>query len=133
MGQHTCMGGGYQKIERLGRWHPTQQAAVGKQQETEHVAADLESKGNSLNPENGGAGTKGYKVGKLESQGHVSRRSWGEQIAELTSAPLLVPRAGGQGVGAGLPSSFLPEAIPDLYGTTFEKDLILLAQTIHLH
>lgn len=86
---------------------------MGKQQETEHVAADLKRKGNRLNPENGGAGTKRYKVGKLESQDHVNRRSWGEQIAELTSAPLLVPRAGGEGAGAGLPSSFLPEAIPD--------------------
>lgn len=94
---------------------------MGKQQETEHVAADLKRKGNRLNPENGGAGTKRYKVGKLESQDHVNRRSWGEQIAELTSAPLLVPGAGGEGAGAAYLPPFCLRPFPTFRAPHLKK------------
>lgn len=48
----------------------------------------------------------------------------------------LCPGWGWRGWGvaeASLPSSFLPEAMPDFRGTMFGKDLIPLAHTIHPH
>lgn len=124
MGWGTCFGG--QKHEELGWLLPTQQAAVGKLREIKYTVVTPKSQ---PTPEDCGAGRKGHGAGTLWSKSHRNRRSWGYRGTPQSSC-----WCPGQGVvWGGLLSSFLPDAIPDQYSTTFREVLIPLRLRLFNH
>lgn len=85
---------GGQKIQRVGFWHPTQQAAMGKPQEMEHVVADLKRKAKHTKFWRLWYRKKGVQSGQAVAPGLCKQEVL--ETAGPSSVPLSVPRAGGQ-------------------------------------
>lgn len=64
---------------RLGLMHLIQHTEMGKLQEMEYVGAALKGKAKQAKSSGLWCRKEGVNVDKLQTQGHVSKRSWGQQ------------------------------------------------------